>query len=46
MHPANDDGFERIARWIEQGVLIHTVETDLTALSTFYSRALTRLKGR
>jgi 2-keto-3-deoxy-L-rhamnonate aldolase RhmA len=45
VHPANDDGFERMARWIEQGVLIHTVETDLTALSTFYSRALTRLKG-
>ena len=45
VHPANDDGIERITRWIEQGVLIHTVETDLTALYSFYSRALTRLKG-
>jgi 4-hydroxy-2-oxoheptanedioate aldolase len=44
VHPANDDGIERINRWIEQGVLIHTVETDLTALSSFYTRALTRLK--
>ena len=45
VHPANDDGIERISRWIEQGVNIHTVETDLTALSSFYSRALGRLKG-
>ena len=45
VHPANDDGFERMTRWIEQGVLIHTVETDLTALYSFYSRALGRLKG-
>ena len=45
VHPANDDGIERINRWIEQGVLIHTVETDLTALHAFYARALARLKG-
>ena len=44
VHPANDDGFERMARWIEQGVNIHTIETDLTALHSFYSRALARLK--
>ena len=45
VHPANDDGIERINRWIEQGVLIHTIEADLTALHAFYARALTRLKA-
>ena len=45
VHPANDDGIERITRWIEQGVIIHTVETDLTALYSFYRGALTHLKG-
>jgi len=45
VHPATDDGFERMARWIEQGVNIHTIEADLTALASFYSRALARLKG-
>jgi 2-keto-3-deoxy-L-rhamnonate aldolase RhmA len=45
VHPANEDGFERMARWIEQGVKIHTIEADLTALASFYSHALGRLKG-
>lgn len=45
VHPMSDEGFERMARWMEQGVNIITLESDYRALTRIYSAGVKRLKG-
>jgi 4-hydroxy-2-oxoheptanedioate aldolase len=40
----NDDGLERAARWIEQGVRIMTVDNDYMVLLAAYKAAVKRLR--
>jgi 4-hydroxy-2-oxoheptanedioate aldolase len=44
VHSLNDDGLERAARWIEQGVRIMTVDSDYMVLLESYRKGLSRLR--
>jgi len=45
VHSLNDDGLERAARWMEQGVRIMTVDSDYMVLLETYRRGVKRLRG-
>lgn len=45
VHGMTDDGFERMARWMEQGVRIITVDSDHRVFVRSYAAGLRRLRG-
>ena len=46
VHSLNDDGLERAARWIEQGVKIMTVDSDYMVLLETYRRGAKALRAK
>ena len=45
VYPATEAGYEYIARWLEQGVRIVTLDRDLSVLLRFYGEWATRLRA-
>lgn len=45
LHSLNDDGIERMQQWMDQGVLIHTVDSDYSVLMAHFSAGVKKLRA-